>query len=811
MFDSLKQDVGFSVRMLVRQPGFTLVALVALALGLGANTAIFSIVDAVLWRPLPYPDADRVMALAEQRPREGRLYGPVAPADFFDWRHDGRSFSSVAAYMEQSLNLTGIGEPERLRGLSVSPGFLKALGISPAFGRDLRDEEETYGRHRVVLITDALWRRRFGADAGLVGRTVTFNGNPYEVVGILPASFWWPTRPEIVVPLALDDHDRTLRGAHFLDVIARLQPGVSIARAREELNVIGARLSQTYPAENRYHSPSIRSFRDALVGDVRTALLVLLAAVGLVMLIACANVATLLLARASGRQRELSIRRAVGASRGRLVRQLLTESLVVALAGGATGVLVAAWALSAFRVLLPAQFSGLPGIEHAGLDARVLGAALALSTITGIVFGVVPAVVASDQRVGVTLKEESRGSSGSVRARRLRSGLVVAELALSLVLLAGAALLIVSFDRLTEVSPGFRPDHLWTTSITLPGSRYAEHARAAAFVDALVDRLRTMPGVQRVGATTALPFSGQDARLNLDIEKSPIESAVPVRAHPRLVSPDYFSTMGIPLLRGRTFTDADTESSPAVVVINDTAARRFWPSSDPIGRRISLGSPERWMEIVGIVGDIRHQGLDADANPEAYMPHHQQFAALGTGLVRVQSLVVRSDLDNATVARMVRTAVAAIDSQQPVGLVQPMDGLIADSVAPRRLNFLLVTAFATIALVLTAAGLYGVMAYLVTERRREIGVRMALGASPGQVLGLMLRQAGVMTVAGIVVGVLGALALTRWMTSLLFGVSAADPSIYVAVVGLLTLVALAAVAVPSMRATRIDPLIALRD
>jgi putative ABC transport system permease protein len=796
--------------MLVRQPGFTLVALVALALGIGANTAIFSIVDAVLWRSLPYPDADRVIAIAEQRPREGRLYGPVAPADFFDWRRDSRSFAAMAAYMERSLNLTGTGEPERLLGLSVSPSFLTSLGVAPALGRDLRDEEDIDGHDQVVLLTDGLWRRRFGADPGVVGRTAIFNGSPYEVVGVLPATFWWPTQPQLLVPLALDDHDRTLRGAHFLDVVGRLAPGVSVKQAREELNVIGARLSQEYPAENRYHGPSVRSLRDSLVGDVRAALLVILAAVGLVMLIACANVATLLLARASGRQRELSIRRAVGASRGRLVRQLLTESVVVSFAGGLVGLLVAAWALSVFRLLLPAQFSSLPGIVQAGIDARVLGAALILSAVTGILFGVVPAVVASDQRVSVALNEESRGSSGSVRSRRLRSALVVAELALSLVLLTGAALLLVSFERLVDVSPGFRPEHLTTTRLTLPGSRYADAGRAAAFFDAVMERLRAMPGVQRVGITTALPFSGLDARLNLDIEKQTIESTLPVRAHPRMVSADYFSTMGIPLLRGRTFTDADSESSPAVVVINDAAARRFWPTSDPIGQRISLGDPARWMEIVGVVGDIRHQGLDADANPEAYMPNRQRFAALGNGLARGMSLVVRSDLDRASIARLVRAAVAAVDAQQPVGLVQPMEELIADSVAPRRLNFVLVTAFAGVALALTAAGLYGVMAYLVTQRRREIGVRMALGASSGQVIGLMLRQAGAMTAIGILVGIVGALALTRSMTSLLFGVSATDPSIYVAVSALLAIVALAAVAIPSLRAARVDPLVALR-
>jgi predicted permease len=814
MWDGIRQDVVFSLRLLRRQPGFAVVALLALALGIGANTAIFSIVDAVLWRPLPYPRADRVMSLAEQRPRESRWFGPVAPADYFDWRRDNRSFSAMAAYnlpAGGAYNLTGSGDPERVRPLEVSPTFLGIIGVAPAFGRDFRPEEETVGRHRVVLLSDELWRRRFGADPSVVGRTIAFDGNVFEIIGVLPGHFWWPTRPDVVVPLALADGDRGLRAAHFLEVVGRLREDVSPAQAREDLRTIGARLSRDFPAENANHAPNLRPLRDALVGDVRPALLVLLGAVAFVMLIACANVATLLLARAASRQKELSVRRAVGATRWRVAQQMLTESLVVAFAGGAAGLLVAAWGLAAFRSIVPARFAGLPGIAGVGIDGRVLIATLGLSAVTGVIFGVVPAMVASDYRIGVALTEETRGSSGSARARRFRSTLVVAELALSLVLLAGAALLIVSFNNLINVPPGFQPAQLVISRVALPATRYGEHARTVAFFDALYERLRGAPGVQRVAATTSLPFDGPDSRLSLTIEHRTGESPFPVRAHPRVVSTDYFQTMGIPLVRGRLFTDRDSDSSGDVVVINDAAARRYWPNENPIGQRISLGATDAWREIVGVVGDTRHEGLDADADPAAFLPQHQRFSDLGTGFERTVTLVIRTSSDAAAVTSLLRTTLARLDPQLPIGLVRPMDDLIGDSVAPRRLNFVLVSAFALVALVLTAAGLYGVMAYVVAQRTREIGVRMALGATRRQVLGMMFQQAGRLTAIGIGVGVAGALLMTRSMTTLLFGVSAASPLVYLGVSTLLAAVALIAVAVPSSRATRVDPLLALRD
>ena len=817
IWDRLRWDVAFSVRLLRREPGFTVVALLALALGIGGSTAIFSVVDRALWRPLPYPGADRIMSLAEQRPREGRWFGPIAPADFFDWRSDNRSFAAVAAYMSQApgrpltYNLTGIGDPEQVRALVASPSFLRVLGIAPVAGRDFRPEEETDGLDRVVLLADSLWRRRFGADPSIVGRTISFDGAAYTVIGLLPPRFWWPTAPEVIVPLALTDHDRTLRAAHFLDAIGRLRDGVSEQQAREDLRLIGLRLAAAFPAENARHAPNFRSLRDALVGDVRPALLTLLAAVAFVLLIACANVATLLLARAARRQQELSVRRAVGATRGRVVQQMLTESVVIAVAGGAAGLLLAAWCLAAFRAIVPAQLASLPGLATVALDGRALAAALAVSAITGLIFGGVPAFAASDRHLGTSLTEATRGASGGARARRLRSTLVVVELALSLVLLAGAALLIVSFRNLMNVAPGFQPLRIVTAQLKLPSSRYADHARTTAFFDALYERLRATPGVERVAATTSLPFAGADSRLDLEIEHRTADSPMPVRVHPRLVSPGYFSTMGIPVVRGRAFTDHDDASSPEVAVVNEAAVRQYWPGEDPMGQRISIGAPDQWREIVGIVGDTRHEGLDADSEPAAYLPQHQPFTSLGAGFARSMTIVVRTDAEAAAMTAAIRGAVARIDPQLPIGMVRAMTDLIDESVAPRRLDFMLVSAFASLALALTAAGLYGVMAYVVAQRTREIGVRMALGATRAQVLTLIFRQAGVLTAFGLVLGIAGALAVTRSMASLLFGVSPTDPIVIAAVSTLLTIVAGAAVAVPSARAAGIDPLLALRE
>ena len=805
LWDALQQDIGFGVRMLWRQPGFTAVALLALALGIGANTAIFSIVDAVLWRPLPYPSSNDVISIGEQRSRENRTHGPVAPADFYDWRRDNRAFSALAAVEPGPVNISGDGEPERVRAITVTAGFFDVLGVKPVLGRGFTRDEETVGRHRVVLLSDGFWRRRFGAAPSIVGRKITLNDNPYDVVGVLPESFWWLTTPDVVVvyPSAGSDANRAL---HSMEVVARLKPGVSFDRARADMDAIGQRLSQQYPQENATHSPHLYTLQQSLVGDVKSALLVLLGAVGLVLLIACVNVAMLLLAKAPGRGREIGVRLAIGAGRARLVRQLLTESVLLAIVGGAAGVLVAAWGLSAFRALAPASFAALPGIAHVGVDLRVLAVALIVSAVTGLVFGVIPALTASDQKLTSALQEEGRGGSAGVRSARVRAVLVVAELALSLVLLIGAGLLLVSFKHVLDVSPGFEPQNL----IVAPIARSGPQTQALTFYQTLLERVRTLPGVDAAALATPLPFIGVDGRAGFGIEGRTGQSPIPVRARPRLISAGYFATLGIPLVRGRTFTDRDAAGSPAVVIINAAAAARYWPNEDPVGRRISFagsGAEPSWIEVVGIVGDVKHAGLELDTDPEAYMPYRQPPFA---GIAQRLAVVVRTRAPLATMAPMLRSVVSELDRNQPIGTVSAMEDLIAASVAPRRLNLWLVGAFAVVALVLTAAGLYGVMSYLVAQRTREIGVRMALGASRASVLVLMLRQAGTMMILGIGVGLVGALALTRSLASLLFGVTASDPAIYAGVSLLLAAVALLAVAVPSSRATRVDPLAALR-
>jgi putative ABC transport system permease protein len=715
----------------------------------------------------------------------------------------------MAAVSEFALNLSGGGEPQRLRALAASPGFLEALGVTPVAGRTFRAAEDEPGQSHVAILTNNLWRTSFGADPAIVGRKILLNAEPYDVVGVLPSDFWWTSTPEILVPLSLGATERAMRTIHAFRVVARRRPDVSLEQARADMAAVGRDLAEKYPAANREHAPRVAPIRESLVGDMRQSLLVLLGAVVLVLLIACANVSTLLTARGTARRKEIAIRLAMGAGRGRLVRQLLTESLFLALLGGVAGVLVAQWTLDAMGHVWPPRFQTLPGLDRVTVDVRVLAVALIATVTTSLLFGLLPAFTISRDAVGAALTEEGRSGTSGVHTRRIRAVLVVAEVALSLVLLIAAGLLLVSFRRLIDVSPGFQVRHVTTMRVTLPQATYRGAAQVTQFFDALIARVREIPGVESAGSVTLLPFSSGESRSGFQIENRADSSPIPVRAYTRLVSPEYLATLRVPLIRGRFFTSRDAADAPGVVIINETTARRFWPDENPIGHRLSFDfDPPRWLQIAGVAGDIKHARLDADANPEAYTPY-AQVAAWDNA--RGMTIVVRSSAGAAAIAPALRAAVRAMDAQQPVGAIREMDALIEDSVAPQRLNLVLLVAFAAIALVLTAQGLYGVMAYLVAQRTREIGVRIALGASRRDVLVMMLREAGAMTLGGIGLGVLGALALTRSLATLLFGVSPADPFVYVTVCALVAAVALIAVAIPSSRATRVDPLTALRS
>ena len=806
-WDSLAQDLRFGARMLLRQPGFTATAVAALALGIGPNAVIFSLADAVLWRPLPYADPAALVALTEDRPREGRRTGPVSPADFLDWRELSRSFSYVAAYDDRALNLTGEGEPSRVAALAVTSGYLEALAVAPVLGRRFTRDEEEPGRHQSAILSEGLWRRRYAARPDIVGREIRLDGVAYHVVGVLPRHFWWPSRPELLVPLELTPERRQLRALHFLGVVARLGPGTSLVSARAELAVIGKALEQRHPDTNEGHFPFALPLHEQLVGNARPALGLLLGAVFLVLAIACANVAILLLARGSTRRKEMALRMAIGAGRGRLMRQLVVETVLLAALGGAVGVLFASWGAELLRSLLPAQYAVLPGLESAGIDARALLAAVVVTLAVGLLTGVVAAAAGADEHLLVGLAHDARGSTSG--GTRLRRAFVVAELALSLVLLVGTGLMLVSLGRVLDVRPGFEPRGLAVADVVLPTSRYAEHPQIVAFYEGVLARLRAAPGVTGAGAVTALPFTGADARLAFVIEGREGSGPAPVRAHPRLVSPAYLQTMGIELVSGRYFEDRDAVSREDVVILNQAAVRRFWPDEDALGQRISFSSDEpRWLTIVGVVDDIKHRGLEADSNPEAYLPFLQSSF---TDQARTMTLVVRSAGPPLALAGVIRAALAAADPDQPVPTVRAMVDLIADSVAPRRLNLGLLLAFAFLALALTAEGLYGVMAYLVLQRTREIGVRVALGASPGHVMGLVLGQLGLLAFTGIALGLPLALAFSRLVASQVFGVAPTEPALYLATSGLLLAVALVAALVPVRRALRVEPVVALRE
>ena len=808
-----RQDLRHALRMIARQPGVTLVAILTLALGIGANTAIFSAVDAVLLRPLPYENPDQLVMVWEKRPAEGVLDNVVAPADYVDWAKLNSSFESIAAYTPLTVDLTGVGDPVKLQAAAVSPAFFDVFRTRPQFGRSFRTEEGIVGNQRVVILGHGLWLRMFGSDPSIVGRQILLNGVGHEVVGVLPATFQFADSTiELWAPLALEGQPQPLsRAEHQFFVYARMKPGVTLQQARTDMDRVGAQLSEQFPVTNRRHGVWVSALSDQIAGplqrgseqnrSLRGGLLLLLGAVAFVLLIACVNVASLLLAQAAGRRREMAVRAALGAGRARLAGQTLTESLVLGVIGGLAGLIVAYWGIQWLRQLTP---DALPviGLRQFGLDLRVLAFTFVLSIATGLLFGFLPAWHLASQDLHNVLKEGTR--TGGLVRRRLRVALVVGEIALASVLLVGAGLTLRSFQALLHAQPGFASDGVLTTFVTLPGRRYGSDEKRLAAFDQIEQRFASVAGVRAVGATSHLPLSGQDSRLSVSIEGFNAPPDVQTRAHPRSVSPGYFQTMGIALVAGRTFSAADRAGSPLVGVVNDTMARRYWPGGSPLGQKLVVGGTTASVEVIGIVADVRHWGLDLPVNPELYLP----LAQRPTGGL---TFVLSTTLEPSALSASVREQLRAVDPDLPLSRVRTMNEVAAESVASRRVAMLLLATLGVLALTLAASGIYAVMAHLVALRSAEIGVRMTLGAKPVSVMLLVLREGLVQAAVGLAIGLGAAVVIMRAFRARLFEVSPADPMTLTVVAAILLTTAVAACIIPARRAMRVDPIEALRS
>jgi putative ABC transport system permease protein len=806
--ETLLRDIRFGIRSLAKRPGPTSVALITLGLGIAINTAVFSAFDSVLLRPLPLNDPERLVSVWEHSPQFNAPQIELAPANFIDIRSQNQVFESIGAFGDQSFNLTGEGEPERLEGISVSANVLELLGVNAALGRTFFAGEDQPGEHRVVVLSHSLWQRRFNSDASLVGRNITLDGESFTVVGVMPKQFFFPAREsELWVPMAMSAEEASGRGDHYLRVVARLRSGLTIQQANSDLSAIAKRLSSEYPRTNEGLGFLANSLQQDYVGNLRLPITILFAAVALVLCIACANIANLLLAQATTRRKEMAIRVALGARRWSIIRQLLIESLILAIVGGALGIITAIWGVEFLSRLVPNTLSQLHGVS---LDARVLMFAVGVTLLTGVVFGTVPAIQASRTRPGDTLSDIGRDTAGGNRGRFARRLLVVTEVAVAVVLLVGAGLLMRSFQRLKRVDPGFSTENLLTMRMVLPTPKYAKPDTRRAFYDEVLRRVKELPGVENAGMISFLPlsFSGINFAFTIEGQSAPGDSNLPLAVY-RVVSADYFSTMEIPLMRGRSFDGHDTQDSSAVIVINRQLAERFWPNEEPIGKRLKIGpadSPNPWATVVGVVGDVRQAGLYGDQKLEMYAPYNQDRR----GFVAPRDLIVRTRSNPASFAAAVRESVWSVDKDQPVSNIKTMDQVLFGTVSRERFQTLLLTIFASLALVLACVGLYGVISFAVAQRTHEIGVRMALGARGGDVLKMVLNQGMTLTLIGIALGLISAFLATRLMSAMLYEVTATDPLTFLGVAGLLIVVAFLACFVPARRATKVDPLVALR-
>ncbi len=802
---NLQNDIRYALRNLVKRPAFTLIAVITLALGIGANSVIFSAINALLLKPLPFPELERVVAIWEKMPSRGVVHNEVAMANYLDWRAQSQSFEQLGLYRWWSTNLTGVEPPERLQGFVVTANFLDVVGIKPMMGRNFTAEENQPGRDTVVIITHSLWQRRFGGDPNILNKTITLNSIARTIVGVMPERFNFPKGAEVYAPLPMTPETAQNRGMHGSYVLGRLKPGMTLQGAQSEIDTISARLEKQYPETNTGAGANVYPIVKDTVRLYDTALWVMMGAVGFVLLIACANVANLMLARASGRQKEIALRAALGASRWRIIRQLLTESVIVALLGGALGILVAFWGIDALKAANPgdaAKFA--PGWYQLGINFSVLTFTLGLSVLSGLIFGLAPAWQVSKPNLNDALKEGGRQTSGG--SHRLRSSLVVFEVALSLMLLIGAGLLGRSFLSLLKTSAGFNPDSLMTMALVLPRAKYKEDPQRATFYQDLAQRVKSLSGVESAAFVNYLPLGGANSSDAYLVEGAP--EPPPGQENDgryRVCTPDYFQTMQIPILKGRGFTEQDKAGAPPVVIVNEAFAQKHWPGGDAVGKRIRFYGPldrNPWLEIVGISRDVRHE-LHLAVTPEYYLPHAQDSWS-------AMVLVARTKVEPGAMTAAIKQQVWAIDKDQPVFDVFTMQEVRSSSVALYTFSSMMLGIFAGVALLLASLGIYGVMAFAVTQRTHEIGIRMALGARAPDVLKLVVKHGMTLALIGVGVGLAGAWVLTRFMEKLLVGVGSTDLLTFTVVSACLLVAALLACYLPARRATKVDPLVALR-